>query len=101
MAEGKQVGVAPQAAVLREAKGPYVFVVGSDGKVAQKRITTYTQQGESWVVTDGLADGDQIVVSVVQKVRPDAPAKAVPWSPNADNNAKPQQAPAPPAADKH
>jgi membrane fusion protein (multidrug efflux system) len=66
-----------QTAVQRDATGPYVFVVGGDGKVLQKRITADTLHGNDWIVTDGLADGDQIIVSGVQKVKPGAPAKAV------------------------
>ncbi len=85
-----------QAAVQRDAQGPYVFVVGGDGKVVQKRITAETLKSGEWIVTDGLADGDQIVVSGVMKVRPGAPAKAVPFQPPASG------APAAAApADKH
>ena len=70
----------PQAAVLRDVKGPYVYVV-KDGKAQQKRITADAQQGDSWIVTAGIDDGDAVVVSGVQKVKPDGPAKAVPWQP--------------------
>jgi membrane fusion protein (multidrug efflux system) len=59
------------------------MVVGADSKVAQKRIQADSLLQDSWIVTDGLADGDQIIVSGLQKVRPDAPAKAVPWQPDA------------------
>ncbi|MGA9334618.1 MAG: efflux RND transporter periplasmic adaptor subunit [Rudaea sp.] len=69
----------PQPAVLRDVTGPYVYVVGSDGKVAQKRITADSLRGADWVVTSGLNDGDRIVVSGVQMVRAGAPAKAEPW----------------------
>ena len=72
-----------QAAVLRDSAGPYVFVVAKDGKVAQKPLKADTLQGASWIVTEGLADGDQIVVSGVQKVKPGELAKAVPWQPPA------------------
>ena len=81
-----------QAAVQRDSQGPYVMVVGSDGKVAQKRITADTLKGGEWIVTDGLADGDQIVVSGVLKVKPGAPAKAVPYQPAAANGAPAQAA---------
>jgi membrane fusion protein (multidrug efflux system) len=70
-----------QAAVQRDGQGPYVMVVGGDGKVVQKRITADTLKGSDWIVTDGLTDGDQIVVSGVMKVRPGAPAKATPFQP--------------------
>jgi len=88
-----------QAAVQRDGTGPYVLVVGSDGNVAQKRIKADATQGGNWVVTDGLADGDQIIVSGILKVKPGAPAKATPQGqqqPPAGN------APAPAAGgDKH
>lgn len=89
LGELKHAWRVPQLAVQRDVQGPYVFVVGQDGKVAQKRITTDTQRGADWIVTDGLVDGDQIVVSGVQKVKPDAPAKAVPWQPDAAAGAAP------------
>jgi membrane fusion protein (multidrug efflux system) len=73
----------PQAALQRDQGGPYVFTVGADGKVAQKRIVADAQQGGDLVVTSGLTDGDQIIVSGVQLAHPGAPAKAVPWKPAA------------------
>jgi membrane fusion protein (multidrug efflux system) len=100
--ELRHAWLVPQAAVLRDAKGPYVYVAGKDNKIAQKRIKADSQQADTWVVTDGLADGDQIVVSGLQKVKPDAQVKPVPWQPNA-GGAPQQTAAAAPAAvgDKH
>ncbi|HST27438.1 MAG TPA: efflux RND transporter periplasmic adaptor subunit [Rudaea sp.] len=73
----------PQAALQRDPSGPYVLTVGSDGKVAQKPVVADAQQGGDFIVTSGLADGDQVIVSGVQHVRPGAPAKAAPWKPEA------------------
>lgn len=81
--ELKHAWLVPQAAVQRDNQGAYVYVVGADAKVAQKRIDAYALQGEDWIVTGGLADGEQIVVSGVQKVQPGTPAKAVAWQPPA------------------
>ena len=89
LGELRHAWLVKQLAVQRDAQGAYVFVVGADGKVVQKRIKADSQQGDSWIVTDGLADGDQVVVSGVQKVKPDAPAKAVPWQPAGQAAAKP------------
>jgi membrane fusion protein (multidrug efflux system) len=86
----------PQQAVQRDSNGAYVLVVGGDGKVAQKRVKIENARESNWIVTDGLADGDQIVVSGVMKVKPGAPAKATPWTPNADQGQ--QQAAPPPNA---
>ncbi len=75
--------VVPQAGVLRDAKSAYVLVVGNDGKVARKDVTTDRQQGGNWVITSGLAPGDQVVVSGVQRAQPGQPAKATPATPAA------------------
>jgi membrane fusion protein (multidrug efflux system) len=98
--ELKHAYLVPQAAVQRDGEGAYVFVVGNDGKVVQKKIKADTLRGDSWIVTDGLADGDQVVVSGVQKVqallraaaqdkeKKPAMAKAVPWQPGQDNGSQ-------------
>jgi len=97
----KHAWVVPQASVQRDPKGAYVYVIGSDGKIAQKYIDTYTTQGADWIVYGGLADGDQIAMNHVQQLgmalaqaKPDKPAmaKPVPWTPagQPQNNAAPQ-----------
>jgi membrane fusion protein (multidrug efflux system) len=99
MGELARAWLIPQPAVQRDATGPYVMVVGGDGKVAQKRLKADASQGSNWIVTDGIADGDQVIVSGVMKVKPGAPAKASPWQAQ-----KPADGAAPaaaPAADKH
>lgn len=87
-----------QLAVQRDTNGAYVFVVGQDGKVVQKRIKADNLRGDNWIVTDGLVDGDQVVVSGVQRVKVDAPAKAVPWQPQANTSSNPGVQPAGSAA---
>jgi membrane fusion protein, multidrug efflux system len=59
----------PQAAILLDQAGRYVLVVGSDKKVEQRRITTGAEQGRDIVVTDGLKEGEQVIVEGIQKVR--------------------------------
>jgi membrane fusion protein (multidrug efflux system) len=68
----------PQRAVMRTPQGASVMVVGADGKVAVQPIKTDIAQGDSWVVTDGLRGGEQVIVDGLQKVKPGSPAKAVP-----------------------
>lgn len=84
---GEQRGVflVPQAAVQRDAKSAYVLVVGQDGKVARKDIVADQAQGANWVVGGGVAAGDQVIVSGLQKAQPGQPAKAVPWKPEAQS----------------
>ncbi|GHH56407.1 efflux RND transporter periplasmic adaptor subunit [[Pseudomonas] boreopolis] len=73
----------PQAAIQRDATGAYALVVGKDGKVARKNVTIDSQQQGQWVVTGGLATGDQVIVEGLQKAKEGQPAKAVPYNPNA------------------
>ena len=67
----------PQATVQRDARGAYVLVVDSQGKVEQKRVDTHGLTQTNWVVTGDLADGDQVIVDGIQKVQPGGQAKAV------------------------
>ena len=85
----------PQTAVQRDVQGAYVMVVGNDGKVARKNVTTERQDGADWIVSKGVAPGDKVVVSGLQRVQPGAPAKAVPYVPEkaAANGAAPAAAP--------
>ena len=68
----------PAQAVQRDPQGAYVLVVGSDGKVQQKRVELGELRGSDWVVTAGLADGDAVIVAGLPKARPDAAVKALP-----------------------
>jgi membrane fusion protein (multidrug efflux system) len=70
----------PQAALLRDGKGPYVLTVGPDGKVLQKRVITDATRGQNWIVTGGLTDADSVIVTGTQNAKPEAPVNAVPYS---------------------
>ncbi len=69
----------PQQAVTRSNQGDSVMVVGSDGKVSPRPVKIGSAKGGNWVVLDGLKTGEQVVVDGFQKLRGDAPVKAVPW----------------------
>ncbi|GMV31681.1 MAG: hemolysin D [Rhodanobacteraceae bacterium] len=88
--ELEQAFLVPQKAIQRDPKGAYVLVVGSDSKVQLKRVELGELRGADWVVESGIADGDQIIVSGLQKAQPDKPAKAVPLE---QLNAAPAAAP--------
>ncbi|HLQ08079.1 MAG TPA: efflux RND transporter periplasmic adaptor subunit [Steroidobacteraceae bacterium] len=70
----------PQAGLQRDATGPYVLTVGPDDKVIQKRVVAEALTGPEWIVTDGLADGDRMIVSGTQNARPGASVAAVPYA---------------------
>jgi membrane fusion protein, multidrug efflux system len=82
MGELNQVYLIPQAGIQRDPAGAYAMVVDNDGKVAQKRVVADNTLGTNWVVTSGLQSGDQVIVSGIQTVKPGAPAKATPWTPD-------------------
>ena len=69
----------PQQAVTRSPKGDSVMVVDSEGKVSPRPVKLGGQQGGRWVVLGGLKAGEQVMVDGFQKLRGDAPVKAVPW----------------------
>ncbi|KPD23942.1 efflux RND transporter periplasmic adaptor subunit [Idiomarina zobellii] len=63
----------PQKAVTRDPRGrPYVMVVNDDNKVEQRMITTERAIGSDWLVSDGVKEGDTVIISGLQKVRPGA-----------------------------
>ena len=79
----------PQPAVQRDAMGAYALVVGKDGKVVRKNVTTEGQQQGSWIVTAGLQAGDKVIVDGLQKVKEGEPATATRWQPSAAGASKP------------
>jgi membrane fusion protein, multidrug efflux system len=89
--------VLPQAAVLRDAKGAAVLVLGADGLVAQRRVETHGMTRSEWIVTGELHAGEQVIISGLQKVKPGAPATLAAPKPAA--GAAP--APAKPAPAQH
>lgn len=78
-AQAAQAISLPQQAVTRSPKGDSVMVVDAEGKVAPRPVKLGNQQGGRWVVLDGLQAGEQVMVDGFQKLRGDAPVKAVPW----------------------
>ena len=64
---------------LDKVKDFRVLVVGDDGKVAAVPVKAPQAIGDRWVVTEGLKGGEKVIVEGLQKVRPGAPAKAVPF----------------------
>lgn len=80
------VYLVPQTSVLTGDQGKFVFVVEKDqeGKtVATVRpIKENGWQGQSWVVTEGLKSGDQVIADNLIKLRPGAQVSPHPFSVN-------------------
>ena len=89
----KQAILIPQQAVSRDPKGnPVALMVDASGKAQPRMLTLDRAIGDKWLVTSGLAAGDRVIVEGLQRVRPGAPVKEVPFAAKGKENA-PQPAP--------
>jgi len=69
----------PQAALQRDATGAYVLIAAADDKVLMKRVSVNGLHGAEWIVTEGLADGDRMILSGTQNARPGTRVVPVPY----------------------
>jgi membrane fusion protein, multidrug efflux system len=73
--------VVPQAALIADQSGVYVFVV--ENETAQmRRIKTAGEAGPDIVVADGLKGGEEVIVEGLQDVRVGGPVRATPLPPS-------------------
>jgi RND family efflux transporter MFP subunit len=66
----------PTTAVVRQSGQTFAFVAERDGEglvARQRKVTLGAVDGNAYVVADGLAPGDQVILSAVQKLREGAP----------------------------
>ncbi|WP_312132901.1 efflux RND transporter periplasmic adaptor subunit, partial [Leclercia sp.] len=67
----------PQQGVTRTPRGDAsAMVIGAEDKVEVRQIKATQAIGDKWLVTDGLKDGDRVIITGLQKVRPGAKVKA-------------------------
>ncbi len=71
------VVLVPQRAVQQGPKGPIVYVIGSGNKVEIRDIKATDWRGTQWLVEEGLASGEQVVVDNVQRIIPGSVVKPV------------------------
>jgi len=57
----------PQTAVQQDANGYFVLVVDREDTVEMRRITVGRQVDSKWVVNDGLATGERVIIQGIQK----------------------------------
>ena len=87
----------PQQAISRDPKGnPAALIVDAEGKVGQRMLTLDRAIGDAWLVSSGLAPGDRVIVEGMQKVRPGAPVKVVPFEGGGEKKGGGSQKTAPP-----
>ena len=63
------VTLVPSAAVQRNSQQTYVFLVKPDSSVTVKKITIGTVEGDQSEITSGLAPGDSVVMTGVDRLQ--------------------------------
>ncbi|PTB85066.1 efflux transporter periplasmic adaptor subunit [Pseudidiomarina aestuarii] len=70
--------LAPQQGVTRDPRGrATVMIVNAEGQAETRYIKVSRTIGSNWLVTDGLAAGDQVIVDGLQKIQPGAQVSPV------------------------
>jgi len=60
----------PQRAILRDSAGvPKVLVVDAQARISERQIVLGSAQGDRWIVSEGLAAGERVVVEGLQHVK--------------------------------
>ncbi|NEY27218.1 efflux RND transporter periplasmic adaptor subunit [Escherichia coli] len=73
----KDALLVPQQGVTRNPRGEAsVMLVNARSQVEVRNVTAAQAIGDKWLVTDGLHSGDRVIVSGLQKVRPEMTVKA-------------------------
>jgi membrane fusion protein (multidrug efflux system) len=63
--------LAPQQGVTRDPKGnAMALVLTADNKVEQRTLVAERAIGDRWLISNGLAEGDRLIVEGTNKVRP-------------------------------
>lgn len=67
----------PQRAVMRNNQGDSVMVVDADNILTVRPVTIAGSVGGKWVITQGLNNGDKLMLEGFQKARPNAPVTPI------------------------
>ena len=95
----KQAILIPQQAVSRDPRGnPFTLIVDDKSNVQQRMLTLDRAIGDQWLVSSGLAPGERVIIEGIQKVKPGAPVKAVPFESNGGKNSGEHKDTLPPPA---
>lgn len=84
LGQRENVILAPQRAVSRDPRGQATaFVIGEGDKIEPRQLEVSRAVGANWIVEKGLAPGDRLVMDGLQRIRPGAVVKPVPFQPPA------------------
>lgn len=67
----------PQRAVQLSPAGASVMTIAAGDVVEPRPVKLGDQRGDQWIVLEGLADGDRVVVDGLQKIQPGAHVRVV------------------------
>jgi membrane fusion protein, multidrug efflux system len=79
-AELDQKVLVPQASLLADQHGPYVFIV-QNGEAAIRRLTIGGENGPDAIIEAGLSGGEQVIVEGAQLLCPGAAVMPHPVNP--------------------
>jgi len=82
--------VIPQRAVQQSAKGHFVWVINKDDVAELRPVTVGDWKGEGWLISDGLTDGDRVVVDGGVRLSAGAAVKPTAYTPPAPAKSAPQ-----------
>lgn len=69
--------LAPQQGLQRDPRGhTNAMVVGADDKVEVRAVRVSQAIGDQWLVEEGLAAGDRVIIEGLQKIQPGVPVQA-------------------------
>jgi membrane fusion protein, multidrug efflux system len=75
--------VVPQRAVQKSPNGHIVWLVNDQGMAEPRPVTPGDWLGDEWIIEQGLAGGETLVVEGFQRLAPGAPVKPVALEPAA------------------
>lgn len=76
--EQQQAILVPQRGISRDPSGQATaMVIGEGDKVEKRKVVTDKAVGNRWLIRDGLAKGDRLIVDGLQKIGPGAQVKPV------------------------
>ena len=78
--DSTQAILLPQRVVMRGENGQAsVMIVNKEDAVEVREIKLGEARGDQWVVAEGLAGGERVIVEGLQKIAPGAKTKPVPY----------------------
>lgn len=68
----------PQIAILQDARNTYVYTIGAENKVQKTIVKIVYQDNEFAVISEGLKNGDKVILNNFKKIRPGSVVQEMP-----------------------